>query len=35
MEFSLRMESIGVVDPKEFNLGRHITKAVWQKGFKS
>ena len=26
--FSLRVESIGVDDPKEFNLGRHITRVV-------
>ena len=26
--FSLRVESIGVDDPKEFNLGRHITRFV-------
>ena len=39
--FSLRVESIGVDDPKNFNIGRHIlydlcdgVKAVWQKGFK-
>jgi len=26
--FSLRVESIGVDDPKEFNLGRHITRII-------
>lgn len=26
--FSLRVESIGVDDPKEFNIGRHITRIV-------
>ena len=26
--FSLRVESIGVEDPKEFNIGRHITRIV-------
>ena len=26
--FSLRVKSIGVDDPKEFNLGRHITRIV-------
>lgn len=26
--FSLRVESIGVDDPKEFNLGRHITRVI-------
>lgn len=26
--FSLRVKSIGVYDPKEFNLGRHITRVV-------
>ena len=26
--FSLRVKSIGVEDPKEFNLGRHITRVV-------
>ena len=26
--FSLRVESIGVDDPKEFNFGRHITRIV-------
>lgn len=26
--FSLRVESIGVADPKEFHIGRHITRIV-------
>ncbi len=26
--FSLRVESIGVDDPKEFNIGRHITRII-------
>ena len=26
--FSLRVKSIGVEDPKDFNLGRHITRVV-------
>ena len=26
--FSLRVKSLGVEDPKEFNLGRHITRVV-------
>lgn len=26
--FSLRVESIGVDDPKEFNVGRHITRII-------
>ncbi len=26
--FSLRVESIGVEDPKDFNIGRHITRIV-------
>ncbi len=26
--FSLRVESIGVSDPKEFNIGRHITRVI-------
>ncbi|MBR1411474.1 MAG: HU family DNA-binding protein [Prevotella sp.] len=26
--FSLRVESIGVDDPKEFNIGRHITRVI-------
>ena len=26
--FSLRVESIGVDDPKDFNIGRHITRIV-------
>ena len=26
--FSLRVESIGVEDPKQFNIGRHITRVI-------
>jgi predicted histone-like DNA-binding protein len=26
--FSLRVESIGVDDPKDFNIGRHITRVI-------